>query len=102
MRRKTERHPLVTDKWGKEAGIELVWTQEEYGFHEKRSWKVAHGMVWSTSRPSQYLASVYVRDGTYGISVFGLYGLTLKQHKALTEHLERDLGMTKRENRDGI
>lgn len=92
----------MTDKWGVEAGIELSWTQEEYGANGKRIWNVAHGMVWSTNRPSQYLASVYVRNREYAISTFGLYGLTLKQHKALSEHLERDLGMVKRGSNDRV
>lgn len=57
-------------------------------------------MVWTnTPKTGRLLASIYVRDGTYAISTFGLGGLEPEVRASLEDHLERTLNLTKRETR---
>ena len=57
-------------------------------------------MVWTNApKTGRLLASIYVRDGTYAISTFGLGGLEPEVRESLQDHLERTLNLTKRETR---
>jgi hypothetical protein len=87
-------------EWGHELGLELCWTQEERGIEGRRVWTAAHGRVWSRPpRPDRILASIYVRDGMYAISSFGLYGLDDAERESLERHLEDTLKLARRDAR---
>lgn len=80
--------------WGKKEGLDLYWTQAEFGGGK---WS-GHGMVWTNApKNGRLLATIYVRDGTYAISTFGLGGLEPNEQQSLEKHLERTLNLTKRE-----
>jgi len=54
-------------------------------------------MVWTSfPKSGQLLAIVYVRNGMYSISTFGLGGLEPKAMESLEDHLVRSLKLTKR------
>lgn len=80
--------------WGQKEKLDLCWTQLEFGTEGKWS---GHGMVWTSfPKSGQLLAIVYVRNGMYSISTFGLGGLEPKAMESLEDHLVRSLKLTKR------
>lgn len=100
--KKTGRTVLrQSSPWGWNQNLELQWTSGEQGINkEGEQWSAARGMLW-TRKPTQLLASVYVRNNEYAVYTQGLYGMTKEQEKSLEEHLQ-NMGFTKRKQHDGI